>query len=285
MAREAAITFHTNPRAEAVRVMGWKALEPSKTVLVIHHGLGEHIGRYQSLADHLVDVPIHLFGYDAVGHGESGGKRGDAAGFEGLASDLRHMIGVILEASGAENVILFGHSMGAAVVAHCLATATAHPAVRGVILSAPPVEIHRTTLINFKITLGRVLARVAPRVTLSNEIDHTNISSVSSERDRYARDPLVHDRISLRLAASLIDEAGALPERVESVSLPLFLYQGVDDGVVQIRGTRRLAETWGGEVKCVEFDGARHETHHETPEIVDQLIGEMRNWLSPHLKM
>jgi alpha-beta hydrolase superfamily lysophospholipase len=283
MAREAVITSHTNHRSEAVRIMGWNASTPTKTVLVIHHGLGEHIGRYQSLADHLSDVPIHVYGYDAVGHGESGGKRGDAAGFDGLAADLRQMIGVILEASGAEHVILFGHSMGAGVVAHSLATGTPHAAIRGVVLSAPPVEIHRTALINVKIALGRVLARVAPRVTLSNEIDHANISSVQAEIDRYARDPLVHDRISLRLAASLIDEAAALPERVGKVTLPLLLYQGVDDGVVQIRGTRRLAETWGGEVELEEFEGARHETHHETPEIVGTLMAKMREWLTPHL--
>jgi len=285
MAREAVFASHTNHRGEAVRIMGWRSEKPTRTVFLIHHGLGEHIGRYDRLAGHLDDFPAHIYGYDAVGHGESGGKRGDAAGFDGLASDLRAMVGVILEESGAERVILFGHSMGAAVVAHYLTSGPPHEAIEAVILSAPPVEIHRSTVINIKIAIGRVLSKIAPRVTLSNEIDHDNISSVAGEVARYADDTLVHDRISLRLATSLIDEAVLLPGRVGSVKLPLFIYQGADDGVVMMRGTRAIASNWGGEVLKEEFAGARHETHHETDAIVADLFAKMRGWMTPHLLM
>ncbi len=283
MARQAVIESHTNHRGENVRIMGWRAPEPTRTVILIHHGIGEHIGRYDSLAENLADFGAHIYGYDAVGHGESGGKRGDAAGFDGLADDLSRLIGVILEHSGAERIILFGHSMGAAVVGHYLTTMSPHPAIEAVILSAPPVVIQRNLVINVKIGIGRILSRIAPRVTLSNEIDHNNISSVPAEVERYTNDPLVHDRISLRLATSLVDEAALLPERVGAVKLPLFIYQGVDDGVVLISGTRKVAASWGGEVVKHEFAGARHETHHETPEIVADLYSKMRAWMTPHL--
>jgi len=284
MAREAVISSHTNHRGEVLRVMAWPAAEPSKTIVVIHHGLGEHIGRYESVVEQLSSLPVDVYGYDAVGHGLSGGKRGDAAGIDGLAEELRSMIGVFIERSGAERVLVFGHSMGAAVVARSLTLGAPHPAIAAVVLSAPPIEIHRTPMIDLKITFGRVLAKLVPRVTLSNEIDHDNISSVPSEVERYAADPLIHDRVSLRLAASLIDDASTLPDKVGSVMLPLFLYQGLEDGVVMIEGTRRLAQSWGGPVRLEEVATGRHETHHERPETVAALFTTLREWLAPYVE-
>ena len=43
--------------------------------MVIAHGYGEHIGRYEHVAAALVDRGAVVYGPDHLGHGESEGER------------------------------------------------------------------------------------------------------------------------------------------------------------------------------------------------------------------
>jgi alpha-beta hydrolase superfamily lysophospholipase len=283
--REPTEAILQGPDGLSFRMLGWPSSEPSRTVLVIHHGLGEHIGRYQTFARELADVPVHLFGYDARGHGQSGGKPGDAAGLDELAGDLQALLPELLQRSGAERIVLFGHSMGAAVVGHYLTTREPHEAIVAVALSAPPVRVDKTVSMRIKLGAGRLLTRIAPSLTLANEIDSHHISSVPEEVERYLADPLVHDRLSVRMGLSLVDDGPRIIDNASRIALPGLLYQGLDDGIVDIEGTRALARAWGyPDVELHEFDGLRHEAHHEHPEGVKAVFEMWRSWLAPRLE-
>lgn len=281
MARERATDTWRTADGQVLRLVGWPAAAGASALLVMHHGLGEHAGRYDDFANELVDLPLAIWGYDARGHGGSDGRRGHAS-LGAFADDLHALIPALAERASCDRVILFGHSMGAAVVAHYLATRSPHAQIEGVILSSPPVHIHETPAIRFKIALGRLLSRVVPRLTLANEIDPNNISSDPAQVRRYLEDPLVHDRISMKLGASLVDDSRALPERVGSVRLPVLLYQGRDDGVVQVSGTEALAAALP-DVELHLFDGMRHECHHEHPDLRPKLFEVLRAWLGKQI--
>jgi alpha-beta hydrolase superfamily lysophospholipase len=276
---------------ETFHLRGWPSPVPTRTAIVVQHGLGEHGGRYATFARHLDDAsstsgpfPAHLWTYDQRGHGESTGKRGDAAGLEGLAADLEALLPVLVERSGADRVVLYGHSMGGAAAGWYLTTRTSHPAVATVMLSAPPLFIAKTAAIRVKIAVGRLLARVAPSTTLGNEIPVTGISSDPSEVERYRTDPLVHDRLSARLGLSLLDDAPRIVERAAKITLPTLLWHGLDDPIVDVRGTRALYAGLGTDDKTlIELPGHRHECHHETPERVPSLFERIRSWLDLRL--
>ena len=51
-------------------------MPPSKAVVCLVHGLGEHSGRYAHVAAALNDAGYALLGFDLRGHGKSGGPRG-----------------------------------------------------------------------------------------------------------------------------------------------------------------------------------------------------------------
>lgn len=277
MARIPQTEWHTNSRGERVRILGWSADGDGPTLL-IHHGLGEHIGRYQTFADHLPKVSI--WGYDARGHGESDGARGHNDGLEGMAADLEQMIPALLEASGAAKVVLFGHSMGAATVGHYMTTRTPHPAIVGVAMSAPPLALELSTAAKIKLKVGKYLAKIAPSTTLGSELDHHGISSVPEQVQRYLRDPLVHDRISLALATGIVNTAPQIIDNAHKLTLPLLLVHGSEDPIAIIRGTRALALAIPS-ATFREFEGSRHEIHHEQPEHVRALFDTLRDFITP----
>jgi len=230
----------TNKRGERFKFACWPSGEPTKALLLIHHGLGEHSGRYHRFAQQLVDLPVEIRAYDVRGHGTSEGQRGHAEGLDGLVDDLEEIIPVMLERSGAESIFLYGHSMGGATVAHYLTTRTPHDAIVGVILSAPGLLIPLSPATKIKLAIGKVLGSVVPKLSLGNGLDPKGISSVEEEVSRYKNDPLVHDRISAGLGVSLVGDGARALDNAHRITLPLLVYQGVGDPIVDIEGSRGL---------------------------------------------
>lgn len=279
--REAEVSWNTNARGEAVREVCWPA-EGAKTALVIHHGLGEHIGRYTSVVEALGDLPLTIWGYDARGHGESDGKRGHADGLDQLADDLHTNLARVREQTGVESVILMGHSMGAATVLWLTSRGALPDWVSAVVVSAPPVVLDLNLAARVKVRVGRVLSMLAPAVTVGSELDPSGISSVADEVRRYQHDALIHDQVSLALGRSLVEDAPTVLQRLGSCSKPLLVLHGADDPIALCSGSKELSRLLP-ESELHIFEGARHEIHHETSEIRTALFDALRGFVSGHL--
>jgi len=273
----------TNAAGEDFRVLHWPA-EGSDVVFLVHHGLGEHIGRYQTFADALTELPMHMWGYDVRGHGRSVGKPGGVEALDQLVDDLVEMVPVCLEQTGAKQVVLFGHSMGGAVVTRYLTHRHLHDAIRASIVSAPPVKVDLNFKQRVKIASGRLLRSIAPGLTLANELDKTSISSVPAEVERYLSDPLVHDQIGVGLGISLVDEGPNIIANAHRVRIPILVYHGADDGIVPIEGSREFFRNVASDDKVMhEFAGARHEVHHDHPDAVAQLFTHISDFVQTRL--
>lgn len=271
--------------AQTFVLRGWPRAGGAKTVWIVEHGLGEHGGRYDTLPRHLDDLPVHFWSYDLRGHGESTGKRGDAAGIPQYAADLEAILPVILERSGAEEILLMGHSMGAAVVGWYLTTRAPHPAVKNLMLSASPVHVPLTLEMRLKAAAARVLNNFAPTTTLASGLPVQGISSDPAEVGRYQHDPLVHDRLSARLGLSLLRDPPQIIERAGRITLPILLWHGVDDPIAAVAGSRALHAAIASTDKAlVEFPDCRHEVHHEAPPKAAVLFERLRAWVGAHVR-
>lgn len=272
---------------DAWLLRGWPSPVETDALIVIHHGLGEHSGRYNTFARHLADIPAHIWSYDARGHGQSSGKRGHADGLQQLADDLEALLPALVERAGAKRLFLLGHSMGAAAIGWYLTSrglANIHPAIRAIALSAPPLVIPPTLDVRVKTAAARLLVRLAPRLTLSSGLDPNGISSDPSEVARYTSDPFNHDRLSIRLGLSLIDDAPKIAPLARELSLPLLAWHGTDDPIADVQGSRALFAAWGGTDKLlIELPGYLHESHHERPDRTEHLFERIRSWLMPRL--
>src|SRR3954454_13742107 len=91
-----------------VWVRRWDAADPARLVVLVH-GYGEHIGRYEHVAEALAARRSLVVGPDHVGHGRSAGEAGGVDDFEAVVDDLR---AVVQEARADLPVVMVGHSMG-----------------------------------------------------------------------------------------------------------------------------------------------------------------------------
>jgi acylglycerol lipase len=269
------------------RVLQWKAALPdaeselSKTLLLIHHGIGEHAGRYEGFVRSL-ELPMPAAAYDVRGHGHTAGKRGDAAGLDGLVDDFEALLPRFIDAANAERVLLYAHSMGGAVVARYLTHRRVHPAICGVVMSAPAVAVEKSLAMRVKLRVGRVLKRVAPTFTLPTGLATDGISSDPDEVQAYVDDPLNHDRVSLRLADSLLSEGPEAIAWAGNAKVPALIVHGEEDPIIPLEGSRALSAAWGAPCEVSTFPGGRHELHHEVPAIRAAHRDAVRNWLMEH---
>jgi lysophospholipase len=249
------------------------------TLVLVHHGVGEHGGRWEVLADALAGLPLTVATYDMRGHGRSGGPKGDAEGLPQLAADLEQMLPRIQEATGARRVIIYGHSLGAGVVAWALLRGRLQERVTGAVLSAPPVGVHRNAAAHVKVAVGRILRFVSPGLRLANEIDPTLLSHDDGAVARYVSDPLVHDRISLRLGLSVVDDGPLLLADAGRIAVPCLVFVGSDDRVVDAAAAERFGRAVGGpEPTFALLSGCRHEPHFERPDLQQKWRDLVRSW-------
>ena len=112
-------TFKT-PDNQIIFYYKWFAAEnkPFKGVVQIAHGIGEHAGRYHSIAEKLQNEGFEVYANDHRNHGNSI-KNEDYLGyydgedyFEDALNDMRQLSQIIQKEHPKNKIILFGHSMG-----------------------------------------------------------------------------------------------------------------------------------------------------------------------------
>src|SRR5919205_285128 len=118
-----------------VRVRRWPAEDPERLVVLVH-GYGEHIGRYEHVAEELAARGADVVGPDHVGHGRSEGEAALVDDFEPIVDDVR---AVVQDARGDLPVVMVGHSMGGLIAARY---AQRHREdLAGLVLSGPAVGL------------------------------------------------------------------------------------------------------------------------------------------------
>lgn len=247
-------------------------VEPRATVLVVH-GLGEHAGRYDPLAVRLNTWGYAVRSYDQYGHGESGGPRGGLSQPHRLLDDLADIVESARKRHPAAPLVLLGHSLGGLVASSFVAQGVLP--VEGLVLSSPLLALRLTPVQKMLVS---IVPKVAPRLTLGNGVDPGLLSHDPAVVAAYRADPLVHDRLSGRLAAFMLDEAEAVRARAASWHVPTLLMYGGADRIVDPDGSRVFAERAPREVVTARcFDDLYHEIFNERdPEPVFDCL---RQWL------
>lgn len=237
---------------------------PRGQVLIVH-GLGEHAARYAHVAAALNAEGWSVLGFDQRGHGRSTGRRGTLARADSLLDDLAQVIDQAGSVPGPR--VLLGHSMGGAVAARFVAESlAARPAawsrpVDGLVLSSPALQTRLSAWQRLQLAVGE---RLLPDLAQRNGIDSATLSHDQAVVHAYDADPLVHDRISARLARFIIDAGPAVRAAAPRWTVPTLLMWGGADAIVPPSGSRAFAAAAPARVlTSFEFDGMRHEIFNE----------------------
>jgi alpha-beta hydrolase superfamily lysophospholipase len=266
---------------------GDPALPPRGVVLIVH-GLGEHAMRYDHVASRLLGWGFAVRAYDQRGHGESSGARGALPSDTALLDDLAEIVDdtrlrclALPQSAGAQPLplILLGHSMGGLVASRFVSLGI-RP-VEGLVLSSPALQAPLSRL--QKLMLG-VLPAVAPNLCVGNGLDARFISHDPQVVGRYSSDPLVHDRISPRLAAFIATAGPATVATAAQWRTPTLLMYAGADRLVEPAGSRAFAANAAGSAvvkpgtiteKC--FPDLYHEIFNELDS--EPVFETLQSWL------
>ena len=249
---------------------------PVRGVVLIVHGLGEHAWRYDHVAERLNSWGFAVRAYDQFGHGESMGQRGALPSADRLLSDLAE---VVDESRFRMNentpLILLGHSMGGLVAGRFVSLGLRK--VQALVLSSPALDPGLNVL--QKLMLA-VLPRLAPDLRVGNGLNADFISHDPAVVAAYRADPLVHDRISARLAVFIAENGPATIAAAPAWAVPTLLMFAGADKLVQPRGSRSFAQAApAGVVTTRCFDEFYHEIFNELPAQREQVFAELKGWL------
>ena len=84
-------------------------------LIIIIPGIGEHMGRYASVAEFFNQDGFAVVGIDHYGHGHSDGKPGASKGYEFIFDCLTAFLGYTKETYHLPPIVLYGHSMGGGI--------------------------------------------------------------------------------------------------------------------------------------------------------------------------
>jgi len=239
-------------------VHSWEIPEAS-WVLCIVHGLGEHAGRYGALANHLNKQGISVFALDVRGHGLSEGKRGHAA-YANLQSDIEELLKYARALNTEAKLVLMGHSFGGNQVAHYVKHDNTNE-LAAFILSSPFLDVAFQPP-KWKITMANLVGSILPSLTQSNELDPSTISRDPKEVEKYVNDPLVHDRISVRMYLDVSKAGKDLLKNTKPIKIPGLVYHGDSDLLVSFEATRQFVALNEGLI-WHPLEGVYHEPHND----------------------
>jgi alpha-beta hydrolase superfamily lysophospholipase len=239
--------------------------EPARGVVLMVHGLGEHAGRYDHVANALSNWGFEVCAYDQRGHGESTGVPGTLPSCNALLDDLAEVMDDTRQQYPKLPLILLGHSLGGLVTSRFVSLGM-RP-VEALVLSSPALD---AGLGAFQKLLLKILPSIAPNLAVANGLDANFISHDPQVVKDYLSDRLVHNKISPRLGKFIATAGPATVASAAKWRTPTLLMYAGADKLVRPAGSRRFAQL-AAESKAVKpgivtakcFDGYYHELFNE----------------------
>ena len=258
-----------------LRTIHWEAADEPWAVAEIVHGLGEHGGRYETVAVAFTDAGIDTWSYDQRGNGGSGGLRGHVDSWSILHDDLQERLTSLRDAYPGKPLVLYGHSLGGLVACGYVLCGQDRPLPDVLVLSAPALDDNQP---GWQRPMARLLSGVVPKLKLANGVPDDGRSHDPAVDAKVHVDPLCGSSSTVRTGAEAFkeqDRVRALLAGLESMPVPTYILHGSADPIVPLRATE-VFEDKGNATRRVH-EGLRHEQHHE-PEH-EAVLGEVVAWL------
>ena len=283
-------SFASPSDATSIATYSWgEDLESPHGVVQIAHGLAEHAGRYERLAEALVAAGYRVVANDHRGHGKSAASASDLGrfgetGFSGVAADIAVFGASVKESNPGVPLFLLAHSMGSFAAQETILEHSEQYA--GVVLSG-------TTTLD---VLGANLAQSEGPVGLEafnagfeHRTGYEWLSRDETEVDKYVADPLSGFDLPDETVPALFSGAARLadPSALSGIrsDLPILLTSGQADPIsgdgqlIQLLG-QRYQEAGIKDVTVSLYPEARHEIFNETNR--DEITADVIAWLDQH---
>jgi acylglycerol lipase len=259
-----------------LRTLRWQAAGEPWGVVEIVHGLGEHGGRYQTVADALTLAGLEVWSYDHRGNGGSGGRRGWVDDWPTLHDDLGTRMATLRDLYPGLPLVLYAHSLGGLIATGYVLSGRGRPLPDALVLSAPGLE---DNLAPWKHKVAPVLARIVPGMRMANGVPAGAVSRDPAVDATSLADPLTSRASTVRFGALGFAEQDRVQAAIAALGempIPTYVLHGSADPLVPPSASARLEGK--GNVTRRVHEGLLHECHHEPEcgEVLDEVVVWLR---------
>lgn len=260
-----------------IHTVHWATPDTPKAIVIIVHGFGEHIGRYQHVAEHLVANDYAVYGLDHRAHGKSEGEpRAYFNSFDDPVNDLSTYFDQIKAKHPHHKVFMLGHSMGSLIT--LLFTLKRQRELAGVISSGTPINLDEQIspmLARIAQFIGRFLPKM-PAVKLDAKLLSHDPQVVLD----YTQDPLVYQGATrIHMADEMMKEGQRVREEIIQLRIPMLVLHGGADGICPPSGSQTLFDKVGSPDKGLKiYENLYHEILNEPEK--EQILADIITWLN-----
>ncbi len=212
----------------------WPALTqvsdaPRQAIVLFHRG-HEHSGRIAHLVDEL-DLPgFDFFAWDARGHGQSPGPRGDSPSFATSVRDVQTFVDHLSATFEIpeENMAVIAQSVGAVIAA-----TWAHdyaPKIRSLVLASPAFKVK--LYVPFARSGLALLRKFKGNFFVNSYVKARFLSHDPQRIASYDSDPLITKAISVNVLLGLYEAADRVVADAQAIQIPTQLLISGSDFVV-----------------------------------------------------
>jgi len=238
--------------------------EKEKVVLVLVHGLGDHVGHMMTVVEHFTHLGFTIYGYDQRGHGDSPGARGHVDNWEYYIKDLNKFCKFVVKKEENCKIILFGNSMGGLVTLDYLTRDNFNSSIKGAIVNAPAMAmVDVPTVVGFGMSL---ISKLLPKTSMKPDLDSSKCSRDKIKQQENSTDELVHSTISFNLLASMYKTGKRVSAIPQKLTIPVLLLQGDSDPIVDAKHNVaffKLVSVTNPRAKTIITSGGKHETFND----------------------
>lgn len=243
-------------------------VDSPKAVIVIVHGLCEHLGRYDYVTSKFNQNGYSVYRFDHRGHGRSEGKRVYYNSYTEIREDVNFFVELAKKENPKVPVFVLGHSMGGYAVTS-FATQYSGKA-NGIILSGALTRYHKEC--------AGPLPVDAPADTYVPNALGSGVCSDPEVVKAYEEDPLVEKEISVGLLNSIYDGIEWLKANPKLFTDPVLILHGCCDGLVAEEDSRELYGQIASEDKTLKiYSKLFHEILNEPCK--DEIMDDILLWL------
>jgi alpha-beta hydrolase superfamily lysophospholipase len=261
----------------ALYAIKWIPPTDPTAVIVLVHGIAEHSGRYEHVAQVLVDAGFAVYTYDHSAHGKSAGEpRTYFTSFDLPLADLTTFVDMVIKENPAKKIFVYGHSMGSLI--SCLYVLKNQTKVAGWISSGSPLAVE-TSLPKPAVAILLAIASLLPTTRLI-KIDPKALTHDENIVQAYLTDPLVDSKPArLGMVAHIVRNSRVVKGQLGNLRLPILLLHGGLDTVCPPAASPLIHEKAGATDKTLKvYEGLFHEIHNETH--FGRIMTDMVEWIS-----
>lgn len=247
-------------------------VEDSKAIILIVHGLAEHLGRYDYVVSKLNQCKYSVYRFDNRGHGKSGGERVFIDDYKKFYSDLNEVVKMIKSENKNKPIFILGHSMGGMI--SILYGIEYQNEINGIILSAALSSDESGFIKDNK------------KLNARDEVDNSLSEFICSNPavvEEYNNDDLVAHKISGSMFVECNKAIEFIKKNSEKFNYPVLILHGANDQIVLPEDSKVLFDHIGSKYKKIKlYEGMYHEILNEYDK--DEVLKDINNWIRKELR-